>query len=196
MSEQVNARVPTLGSEVRNSSLIAEAAFALVARGDSMREPVAMGAAVESARRYLLGFSLNPPSDHSLDGDELEEVRQLADALARMTREFVHIEFWPSVPGCGVVDTGHADIVADGCIYEVKSVSRKFRASDVRQLLTYCAMFSANGRQYAEMGLINPRLGTRVNVSLEFVAQGVSGLSWAELAREIIRRMTELQVSG
>lgn len=193
--EHVTRPVKATGGEPANNSLIAESAFAIVAKG-CPRDGVVGNRDIEAVRAHLQRFGLNPPSDTLLDADELQEVSALADALRTMTSDLEAPEYWPPVPGCGVVDSAYADIRVAQTLYEVKTVSRPFRGPDVRQLLTYSAMLEASGQTIEYVGLLNPRLGRAVTASLEFVCQGSSGLTRAELMREIARRMADMQVSG
>lgn len=195
-SQAMTGRVPATGGEPANNALIAESAFALVATGGSIVDGKVENDDVEKVRKYLKQFGMNPPNDNVLDADELDEVASLVESMRAMFAQIGTPQFWPLVPGCGVVDAAYADILVADALYEVKTVTRAFRGSDVRQLLTYCAMFEASGRSLRRVGVLNPRLGTGATASLDFVCQGASGLTRHELMREIARRMAEMQVSG
>ena len=196
-SQMLADRVPATGGEPANNALIAETAFALVASGENPVGRTIGEGDVRKVREHLKQFGMNPPSDNALDVDELEEVARLATSMCSILAQLGGTAtFWPVVPGCGVVDTAHADILIADTLYEVKTVTRPFRGADIRQLLTYSAMFEASGRGLQKVGLLNPRLGTGASVSLDFVCQGASGLTRHELMREIARRMAEMQVSG
>jgi len=194
-SQVVGSPVRATGGEPANNSLIAESAFAIIASGRAPGEKVS-NEDVEAVRNYLAKFGMNPPSDAVLDSDELQEVTDLVASMRTMFAQLGTAEIWPAVPGCGVVDSAYADILVAETLYEVKTVTRAFRGSDLRQLLTYCAMFEASGRTLNSVGLLNPRRGRIVTASLDFVCQGASGLTRPELMREIVRRMAEMQVSG
>ena len=120
----------------------------------------------------------------------------LARSLSLLLAPEGDLVFYPELPGCGVVDSAHADLAAQAKIGEVKSVSRPFRASDVKQLLTYCAMAHSVGNSYEEIALYNPRRGVRLSMSTEFACRASSGLTAPELFEEIQRIMTGLQTSG
>jgi len=193
-ARRVTPAVSAIGSEPGNNALIAESAFALAAARSPL--PDRLGEAdIRIVREYLNEFSINPPSRTELESGELAEILQLAASLNAIISNLGTAVFWPKIPGCGVVDAAFADLMIEDGLYEVKTVSRNFRSPDVRQLLTYCAMLDASGTRPARIGLVNPRLGLRVTASLEFVCQGASGLSGAELLRAIAKKMSEMQVS-
>ena len=194
-SQAVGGPVRATGGEPANNSLIAESAFAIVASG-SARDVATSNESVDTIRGHLAKYGMNPPRDSVLDSDELREIDALVGSMRGMFARLGPVEYWPTVPGCGVVDSAHADVLAVDTLYEVKTVTRAFRGSDVRQLLTYCAMFEASGKVLNSIGLLNPRRGVVAAASLDFVCQGASGLSRPELMREIVRRMAEMQVSG
>lgn len=186
--------VAATGGEPANNAVIAELAFALVARGGPWTGP--MASEIAEVRRYIASVGMEAIPERELDEDELLEVGQLAASLKERVGALPNAQMWPLVPGCGVVDSARADILSEASLFEVKSVSRPFRSEDVRQLLTYVAMYDAANVRIDEVGLLNPRLGKQVAASLEFISQGASGLTRFELGREIQRRMGEMQVSG
>ena len=193
--EEAGPRVPAIGGDPGNNALIAEMAFGLVAEGGALQLPIDQGLQ-DRVRSYLRGFRSHPPGDADLDEDEEREVILLARSLSLLLAPEGDLVFYPELPGCGVVDSAHADLAAQAKIGEVKSVSRPFRASDVKQLLTYCAMAHSVGNSYEEIALYNPRRGVRLSMSTEFACRASSGLTAPELFEEIQRIMTGLQTSG
>lgn len=183
--------VATMGGEVANNAYIAEAAFAIHAAGLPF-ETALNGDALDGVIAQLRDMGHDTPGDGNLDETERREVFLLASNLALMTSSLENPEYWPSIPGCGYVDSAHADIRDGSTLYEVKTVTRPFRSVDVRQLMTYSAMLHASGDPVARCGLINPRRGRAVSFSVEFVAQGASGLAAAECCRRISERMNLL----
>lgn len=193
--EDVGPRVPALGGDPGNNALIAEVAFGLVATRSALELPIDQ-ALQDRIRLYLRGFRTHPPGDSPLDEEEEREVISLARSLARLLASEGDVTFYPKLPGCGVVDSAHADLATTDKLGEVKSVTRAFRASDLKQLLTYCAMAHSVGQVYEEVALYNPRRGVRITASTEFICRAASGLTAPELFEEIQRVMTGLQTSG
>ncbi|MFE5291418.1 hypothetical protein ACFQ8T_04500 [Isoptericola sp. NPDC056618] len=186
--------VPANGGEPANNALIAEAAFGLVASGRSWDS--FSNADLRIVREYVLRVGEYPMPATNLDAEELEEVRGLARSLGTNVSLMPTIEFWPEIPGCGVVDSARGDILSGLRLLEVKCVTRPFRSGDFRQLLTYCAMYAASGVEIESVGIVNPRTGREIHLSVEFVCRGSSGLTSVEFFREVQRTMLELQVSG
>jgi hypothetical protein len=198
--------VSATGGDPGHNSVISESAF-LLARSDfRLRLPSTsasglladnyVAAAIDQGRSFLSSM----PDDRSLpdflDNDEVLEIVNLAFSLRQFTRRLGNPEYYPLVPGCGVVDRAHADIRDGSSLIEVKMVTRKFRGMDVRQILTYSAMFYASGYDVETVVFVNPRRGYFASASLDFIAYGSSGRGRAELLYEISQAMSDLQVSG
>jgi hypothetical protein len=92
-----------------------------------------------------------------------EEELQEADDLLKVYFEFFRssehrLEFRPKFPGLGILSATEADICSHTYICEVKTVTRGISMSDIRQLLTYCALGLASDRSSWVDGLFfNPR---------------------------------------
>lgn len=179
--------VPAIGGEPANNALIAEVAFGQCASGIGSARPSEED--VAAILRYLKAVAHDTPDDVHLEPDEYREIGLLAAALSRMLEPLGSVEYWPQFPGCGVVDSARGDISVGSALYEVKSVSRPFRAPDVRQLFTYCALAYAAGRKFEYLGLINPRRGNSVRASVEFLSLGASGQAFPVLMRNVIEEM-------
>ncbi|QZN85787.1 hypothetical protein [Cellulomonas sp. C5510] len=122
-----------------------------------------------------------------------------ARALARNIDAFCvdkNVQFRPIIPGCGVVDVASADLVVNDTLIEVKSVTRGFRSSDFRQILTYLAMKHASGDFLPRVTVLNPRSGVHCSVTTEFLAQNAAGASAIELLDAVVGWMSEMQVSA
>lgn len=183
--------VPARGGNYEHNAFLAEAAFALHAAGVDLDSPL-RSAVLDGVIAQLHAMGHETPEVENLEEQELVEIRDIAINLHVLTRDLKAPEYWPLAEGCGYVDPAHADIIDGGALYEVKTVSRAFRAPDLRQLLTYAAMFDAAGTRIGRIGLMNPRRGTQVAVSIDFLARGSSGLASAELLRRIVARMRDI----
>jgi hypothetical protein len=97
----------------------------------------------------------------------------------------------PSFVGCGIVDNCEGDILVGETLYELKNVERDFRLTDIRQLLTYCALNLASGQRHIDMiGLINARSGLAYKMKINTLSLSVAGVSANELLGEVIRYIT------
>jgi hypothetical protein len=106
------------------------------------------------------------------------------------------IEFEPVFMGCGIVDVCKGDVLAEDTLYEIKNVGRDFRAVDWRQLLVYCCLASLmRERTIERIGLVNPRQGRFIRVSLDQAAWGLAGIASADLLGQIAYFVSTEQLS-
>lgn len=185
--------VPAIGGEPSNNALIAETGFRLAVIGSDDKLSAALG----QANRFLSHLEGYPEGGVELDGDEMEE----ATGLGKSIRSFIaglpdQPVFDPEVPGCGSVEGSHADILAGTTLIEVKSVTRPFRGQDIRQVLTYAALYYVSGLYIERIVFLNPRRGRVSEASIEFLCQGSSGQSRSVLMGEIVDTMMGLNVSA
>jgi hypothetical protein len=102
------------------------------------------------------------------------------------------IQVNPPIPGCGWVSDVEADILCGTTLYEVKAGDRHFRLSDLRQLLTYCALnFSSKTYEIRDIALINPRSGTLIKESLDKLCRQTSGAASVQILGEIVSFISE-----
>ena len=104
---------------------------------------------------------------------------------------------FPPIAGCGLIDACEGDVIVGRRLYEVKAVDRNYRAIEVRQLLTYCALNHVSGESHLDgVGLLNPRRGTCVELDLDELCRDVSGESPAALFSEIVEFATSAETSS
>jgi len=127
------------------------------------------------------------------------EAQAIAQRLRRcfQTEMFLKtLTFHPAFLGCGIVDEATGDIYTEGTLFEVKAGDRSFRATDVRQLLVYCALNQAGaGFPIRNVGLVNPRVGTRAIVGLDECALQMAGESAPDLLAAIVHELSRVDVS-
>lgn len=186
--------VPSLSQPARHS-LIAETAFLLAKEKTSVTERGNLEVE-ESARKFLVQLPRSEKLGDPLDDSEWWEVNEICDKIMSYTHWMSDVEFSPMVPGCGVVDQAVADVATQFQLIEIKAVNRPFKALDLRQLLTYLAMFYAKGRNFENATVLNPRLGDYFSISLDSLCAGASGKAAVEVLQDLIEWMTGLQVSA
>jgi hypothetical protein len=127
-----------------------------------------------------------PLPDEEETRDFLEQHRRLLHFFRSQAGGSV-LEIGPLFPGCGMMDTCVADVIAGGALFEVKAGDRPFRSIDVRQLLIYGALNSAGPRRpLAHFGLYNPRTGVSCKFAADELAMEVSGRSASDLLSDIV----------
>ncbi len=90
---------------------------------------------------------------------------------------------------------GRRGNASEQLLFEVKIAARPFRASDFRQLITYCALMAASGASPDVVGLVNPRLGTYFECRTDELAIDVAGLTANELLQQIIFDVSAVELS-
>jgi hypothetical protein len=197
----VNRKQKSLGTAVMNrtepqrNALVAETAFLLVSSefaGHSYRREELE----DRAREFLLRLPRGSEALPELTPHEWHEVGRLAQVTQQYTSLLRDPVFSPRIPGCGVVDSATGDVLAGSELIEIKTVSRLFRAADLRQALTYAAMLYSSGRNIEHITLLNPRRARVIKMSVGRVAAGVRGCSAVELLQDLVEAMTDLQVSA
>jgi len=115
---------------------------------------------------------------NQLSQKEILEARLLAQNIL----DFVNfwkpksVRFAPTLPGYGVIAECSADIAIDDTLFEIKTVTRTFRAKDLKQLILYLALQSASGeRKWKYAGLFNPRLGVYSKFTIDNFVKNLSG---------------------
>ena len=97
-----------------------------------------------------------------LNQTHLDSALKMAETSYEELKDLVidkdKVEFRPSFNGCGLIATCEGDLRIGHSLIEFKSVSRGFRSTDYRQLITYVALNSAAQTQAIErVVLINAR---------------------------------------
>jgi len=135
----------------------------------------------------------------SVTPDHVTEAQLIAQRLRKCFQTeifFGSMTFHPEFRGCGIVDEAAGDIYTDGTLFEIKAGDRSFRATDVRQLLTYSAINHAS-EQYSivRLGLVNPRHGTRAIFALEDCCLQMAGESAPDVLAAIVHELSRVEVS-
>jgi hypothetical protein len=95
--------------------------------------------------------------------------------------------FWPQFPGCGILHATKGDIIHGKRLYEVKAGDRSFRVTDMRQILTYCAMDFTTGKYgIKDVVLLNPRRGTYFCTSVDQLVKESSGSSPVDFFSNVV----------
>jgi hypothetical protein len=193
-------------AKTKRRALIAEYAFSLFVerRGDvSTLADLSAGsrakrAWAEATRRLapysVQGLDIETP----LDDDENKEVAEIADRLSRVFDFSKTVVLRPTFAGCGYVDASEGDVIFGSTLYEIKTVDRPVRSSDIRQTITYAALNAAATSDRFEIlgiGLFNPRRGQLCDIEIEHVCSEISGRPSQELFEIIIQTLSSSGIS-
>lgn len=149
----------------------------------------------EAATRMLREGDYDADLSQEECDDVREQVRRLIQRLlsASPLTQFV---LRPQFPDCGTIDTCHGDVLAGEILFEIKAGARAFRSIDVKQLVTYLALNHAS-RRYAInlVGLVNPRIGISVEMTVSEFCYEVSGRDAAGLLGSIVHGISSGDIS-
>lgn len=192
------------GKNHHSYSLIAEMGFSIFVerhndycQGNSRKNSEIMEAAwVETERRLSRFLEVGMSLTKKLVSTHMEEILKISDSIFRMYGGSHDVSTRPSFKGCGYIDESEGDLIDSDCLIEIKSVNRKMRGTDVRQLITYCALNELS-KQYeiCEIGIFNPRSGLFFSMPINEVCLEISGRSKIELFGEIVRAISSGGIS-
>jgi hypothetical protein len=169
-----------------DSDIVAESAFGLFTCAVEARIPVEfipqehVLLAVRSATERIL---LLRGTGRSLEGLMTPAHIQFAKCLATRllawtTRLTGKLEIQPRLPGIGIVDQCHPDLICGTELIEVKMSRTIFRLPDLQQVLVYSALaWLGTDRQIERITLTNPLLGVAWSFELRELILEISGLS-------------------
>ncbi|MFH0303398.1 hypothetical protein AAFX91_41065 [Bradyrhizobium sp. 31Argb] len=136
--------------------------------------------------------------ENRLNEEEDREVSEIANRLGRFFDGSRPVVLRPMFTGCGYVDASEGDVLFGSTLYEVKTVERPVRSSDIRQTITYAALNSASGSKQFEIqnvGLFNPRRGQYCDISVEHICSEISGRPAQELFAVIVQALSSGEIS-
>jgi len=170
----------------RDSDLIAESAFGLFAYAVEANIAIELiphdqvHLAVKGATDRIL---ILRGSGRSLEGVMTPEHIKFAKCLAIRLLAWASkrsgtLEIQPRLPGTGIVDHCHPDLICGTELIEVKMSRTLFRLADLQQLLVYSALaWLGTDRQIERVTLTNPMLGVAWSFDLRILIREISGLS-------------------
>lgn len=134
--------------------------------------------------------------ESQLNDQEILEVTEIANSLGLFFNSEKPIVLRPVFAGCGYVDASEADVIFGSTLYEVKTVERPVRSSDIRQTITYAALNAASSQfDLRGVGLFNPRRGQFCDIEIEHVCSEISGRPAQELLSIIIQVLSSGEIS-
>lgn len=156
--------------------------------------------ATRTARENFRQLDRSKNESAELTSEEVRTVAVIEESLVafvqKRTTPSTSVIFEPAFPGCGLLNASFGDLLIDDTLYEVKAGDRQFRSTDLRQLITYCAMnFSAKKYQIIKAGFVNPRRGIYFVLDLDTIANEIAGKSSAELFSDIIYFLSDSGIS-
>nr|WP_315422704.1 hypothetical protein [uncultured Pedobacter sp.] len=88
----------------------------------------------------------------------------------------LNIEFKPEIKGYGLIGQVTADLAIGNTLYEIKTVNRNFKSSDLKQLLIYLSLKQVEGgEKWINAGLYNPRRGVYCKFNINELISKLTG---------------------
>lgn len=154
--------------------------------------------AQETARSRLLAVSRQVSLGPDLTAAEEHEAEVLTGRLLRYfktIKNLSQVEIDYKIPGCGPISGGSPDLLAIDNSYgvgvqimaEIKTVNRKFRSTDIRQLIIYLALYFAQyGYAPKVVMVVNPLLGRSLEIGVDDLFEFTSGKPSREVISELL----------
>ncbi len=155
---------------------------------------------LREASKYLGNGSVVNEYDevYYYDNEEIE-INRLTDWL---TRYFDRPDSSPArirIPqfkGHGLISSCSGDFEDDGCLVEMKYVSRNFRSHDIRQIIIYSALkYFQDGTKFRELKLINPFLGIEFVTNVDELIYSASGVNSLEFFQRLSYAVSSGEIS-
>lgn len=110
---------------------------------------------------------------------EVEQVRKISKNLEAFIRRDnpIKVVFRPELRGYGFIPDLEADLSIDDTLYEIKTVKRNFKTSDLKQLIIYLALQQVNSesKSWEYAGLYNPRKGKYCRFKVSTFISNITG---------------------
>ncbi len=117
-------------------------------------------------------------SDLFISDIEKQEIISIADNTLEFIKKFVGQEvlFKPQLKGYSFIPNLVADISIGDTLFEVKTVNRNFKSSDLKQLFIYIALRQVSEKEnWKFAGLYNPRKGTYCKFNIKSLVYNLTG---------------------
>jgi hypothetical protein len=117
-------------------------------------------------------------SDLILSNFEIGEAKKICNNIIEFIESIKNgeIEFKPKLKGYSFIPDLVADISIGNTLFEIKTVNRNFKSSDLKQLFLYLALRQVTGgNNWKYAGLYNPRKGTYCMFNVKSLIFNLSG---------------------
>lgn len=180
--EQLEVSTP---NDVRYD-LVAECAFNIVANAynncsidDVISDSQKLNEIVKYTAQSIWLSGNYDKADFILNIGELDQIIQLSNNFLVFidSHNPTAVNFKPSLKGFGFIPDLEGDLSIDNILYEVKTVKRKFKTSDLKQLSIYLALRQVddNDKSWEYAGLYNPRTGAYSKFKVSSFVSSITG---------------------
>lgn len=147
----------------------------------------------EQALRYLKSFPRNNVDTYMFSNIDQNIIKSQIDYMSlRYTHDLVINPFFP---GCGIINNCYGDIIQLKTLTEVKAGDRNIVPSDLKQLITYCALnWISNYDKYdiEKIEIYNSRLGYSWECDLNSFLVSITDIPKEEVFDQLIKYLVTL----
>ena len=180
----INAPIP-INENVRND-IVSEVAFNIVERITVEKSTVEefinkknnLEKIVATTAKIIWKTDNYSDKDLVLNEFELNEIKRICNN----SLEFIdkvkksQLQFKPKFKGYSFIPDLVGDLTIDDTLFEIKTVNRNFKSSDLKQLFIYLALQQvSNGLNWKYAGLYNPRKGTYCKFNIKSLIYNLTG---------------------
>jgi hypothetical protein len=161
---------------------------------------MSMQSLISTTAKSIWSLNTNDEQSLVLNDAELNDVRLLANNVCEfIKKQEGNYKFKPNLKGYGFLPALEADLSIGDTLFEIKTVNRNFRSSDLRQLFIYLALREADileNWKYA--GLYNPRKGCMSKFKVKsMVSRLTGGKSTSETFTDFLNDLTrDIQIDS
>lgn len=103
-------------------------------------------------------------------------------------------KFYPQFNGCGIMENCQGDLLYNETLVEIKAGERGLQSSDIKQIITYCALNWLSGKSLniSHIEFYNPRQGILWKSELSDLINSISSLPLEDLFDQIGKYLSEL----
>ncbi|WP_163399519.1 hypothetical protein [Flavobacterium fluviatile] len=180
----INAPIP-IKENVRND-IVSEISFNIVEKviieesyiEDYIENEIKLKKIVEFTAKSIWKSGNFSEKDFLLNEIEITEIKRICQNLIEFIQKIKkkQVKFKPTFTGYGFIPDLVGDLSIDDTLFEIKTVNRNFRSSDLKQLLLYLALQQvSSGLNWKYAGLYNPRKGTYCKFNIKNLIYDLAG---------------------
>lgn len=117
-------------------------------------------------------------------------IKKLIGSYLKIGEAGKEVTWFPRFPGMHIISACRADLLKDNVLFEFKSVSRSFRAQDLRQLIVYLVLNRASGiYDIDSIVLANPLQGMMFRSNVDSLIMELAGEPFESFFDRFIGRL-------
>lgn len=118
-------------------------------------------------------------SELAISEKEKQEIISISNNILEFIQNLgggKNIYFKPKLKGYSFIPDLYGDILIDDTLFEIKTVNRNFKSSDLKQLLIYIALRQVSDKKnWKYAGLYNPRKGYYCKFNIKTIIYNLTG---------------------